>query len=252
MRRISRSVRGALKARVADRRWRDLPSGRGIVTSWTVEDPMLEPGPNTPFGSIDWRAENDKEGYEWKDIPIDGETRSAIGRALEKRRRFGRMGSGPLFPRSTDPDRPITANIANRWFRLAESLEDEDLNSLEPMPKGQTFHGYRSKFATETKHLTDKDRAKFGGWKSEQTIQDAYDQVDDESMLRVITERQEVPGGGSVRKRTNTQAHAPDWSSSSFEVAKWLNRAKSDPYGAWRSPVARLLWEQYSGAGERQ
>ena len=25
---------------------------------------------------------------------------------------------------------------------------------------------------------------------------------------------------------------------------KWLHCGEKDPYGAWRSPVARLLWEQ--------
>ena len=61
--------------------------------------------------------------------------------------------------------------------------------ALTPMPKNRTFHGYRSKFATETKHLSDKDRAEVGGWKSAATLRRVYDKVDRESMLKVVTER---------------------------------------------------------------
>ena len=92
--------------------------------------------------------------------------------------------SGPLFPRPTDPDKSITPDLASRWYRKAESL-----TGLEPMPAGRAFHGYRAKFATETKHLPGKDRAEVGGWKSEETIRRVYDKADAETMLRVVLER---------------------------------------------------------------
>ncbi len=161
----------------------------GSICALNVEDVGLEPGPSKPFGSITWKADHDKEGYKWTAIPIDSTTRAAVLRALERRTRLGRMGSGPLFPRGTDAERPITADIANRWYRIAESFGTDDLENLEPMPWGRTFHGYRSKFAIETKHLPEKDRAEVGGWKSGETIRRVYDKADAESMLRVVTER---------------------------------------------------------------
>lgn len=161
----------------------------GSICALRVEDLKLDPGPNTPFGCINWRAENDKEGYDWRDIPIDGDTRSAVLRALEKRRVLGRVGVGPLFPSPSDPDRPITPDRANLWFRAAETLEGDDLDPLTPMPEGRTFHGYRSKWAVETKHMPGKDRAEVGGWKSEATIRLIYDKVDPDTMLRIVTER---------------------------------------------------------------
>ena len=161
----------------------------GAICALRVEDLNLEGTKDCPFGSIDWRADDDKEGYAWKNIPIDGTTRAALERAIQKRSRLGRMGNGPLFPRGTDPEKPIDANIAGRWFRKAEEIQADDLPDLEPMPATRLFHGYRAKWATETKHLPGKDRAEVGGWKSEETIRRVYDKTDRESMLRVVTER---------------------------------------------------------------
>lgn len=164
-------------------------TGRRIssIVGLRVEDLHLElRNADHPHGAITWRAENDKEGYAWRDVPIDGETRNALESALAKRRKLGRVGAGPLFPRATDPERPIDTGRALRWFREAEDHEDF---RLEPMPRNRTWHGYRAKFARETEHMEDTARAEVGGWKSTETIRRVYDAPNPDAMLRVVTER---------------------------------------------------------------
>lgn len=161
----------------------------GSIVSLRVEDLNLERTEAYPFGHITWRAENDKEGYDWPDVPIDKAVREALESALRRRRGLGRVGTGPLFPSATDPDEAITKDIACRWFRRAEQHEEF---KLDPMPPNRTWHGYRAKFARETKHLPDEDRAAVGGWKSTATLRRVYDGPDEETMLRVVTERGEL------------------------------------------------------------
>lgn len=160
----------------------------GSIVALRVEDLHLERDADHPHGAITWAAENDKEGYTWERVAIDERTREAVERALAKRRRLGRVGDGPLFPRATDPDRPITTSLSSRWYRKAE----DHLEDLAPMPKGRTWHGYRAKFARETKHLPDADGAEVGGWKSAETIRRVYDGPDKGTMLRVVMERGEL------------------------------------------------------------
>lgn len=99
------------------------------------------------------------------------------------------VGSGPLFPSASDPDEPITKDIACRWFRRAEAHEDVE---MDPMPRNRTWHGHRAKFARETKHLPDEDRAAVGGWKSTAILRRVYGGPDQDTMLRVVTERGEL------------------------------------------------------------
>ena len=43
---------------------------------------------------------------------------------------------------------------------------------------------------------------------------------------------------------TNTETRTPAEMAGVPNSNQWLNGGKKDPYGAWRSSVARLLWEQ--------
>ena len=47
-----------------------------------------------------------------------------------------------------------------------------------------------------------------------------------------------------MTRRTNTPTNTPRRTSSSFEEREWLNGGTEGHDGAWRSSVARLLWEQ--------
>ena len=64
------------------------------------------------------------------------------------------LGDALLFPSPGDPLKATARKLANAWFREAEKLTEAE-HGLTPMPRGRTFHGYRAKLATETKHLPD-------------------------------------------------------------------------------------------------
>lgn len=68
------------------------------------------------------------------------------------------------------------------WLRRAKALA-----GLEPQ-KRAAYHAYRRAFATKRKHLPAKDVAAAGGWKNAFVVQEIYQQADDETLLRVITE----------------------------------------------------------------
>jgi len=83
------------------------------------------------------------------------------------------------------------------WYRRAERLQDEDLSAIDPMPATRVCHGYRAKWATETKHVPERDRAEVGGWKSAATIRRVYDKADRDTMSKVVTERGKLREVGS-------------------------------------------------------
>jgi hypothetical protein len=55
----------------------------GAICALRFEDRNHKPTQGRPFGSNDWRANHEKEGYNWKDIPLEGTTRAAPGSVLE-------------------------------------------------------------------------------------------------------------------------------------------------------------------------
>ncbi len=58
--------------------------------------------------------------------------------------------------------------------------------------KREAYHAYRRSFATKRRHLPAKDVAAAGGWKSTFVVQEIYQQADDETLLRVMTEGAEL------------------------------------------------------------
>lgn len=159
-------------------------TGRRIsaICALTYGDLRLERG---PYGAIHWPAATDKTGSE-STVLISPGVRRAIDRVLLKR-----PGADvkPLFPSPSDPGRPMTRHLADKWLRKAERLA-----GVEPQ-RGSLWHAYRRKWATERKHHPDVDVAAAGGWKTLQTLKTAYQQADPETMLRVVTEPRELRGG---------------------------------------------------------
>lgn len=156
-------------------------TGRRIsaVCKLTYDDLRLERG---PYASIRWPADTDKTGRETV-VPISPTVRAAIDRILRER---PGIGSAPLFPSPEDRQKPISRHLADAWLRKAEELA-----GLAPQ-KGSLWHAYRRKWATERKHLPDVDVATAGGWKTVQTLREAYQHADDETMLRVVMEAGEL------------------------------------------------------------
>lgn len=72
---------------------------------------------------------------------------------------------------------------------------DRDGEPELAIPGGATTEeaeGAFAKFACETEHLPDADRAEVGGWKSTETLRRVYDGPDQDTMLRIVMERGEL------------------------------------------------------------
>lgn len=156
-------------------------TGRRIsaVCSLRVEDLDPEQTPETPHGAIVWPEDTDKMGKRWR-CPISAPVREALESALAKRRARGRVGKGPLFPSPEDLEEPVDYTVASSWLQRAEELA-----KVEPLD-GSLWHAYRRLWASSRKDLPDVDVARAGGWASLDALQQAYQQPDDATMLRVV------------------------------------------------------------------
>lgn len=164
----------------------DIVNGTGrrisAVTRLTFADLRLDRTETTPYGAIRWPGDTDKQGREWV-APISPDVRAALDRIAKER---PGIGDAPLFPSPKDPTKPISRHLADAWLRKAEKLAE-----LETQ-KGTLWHAYRRKWATERKHLPAADVAAAGGWGSVETLQRAYQQADQATMLRVVLEAGEL------------------------------------------------------------
>jgi integrase-like protein len=156
-------------------------AGRRIspVVSLRYENLRLGEGPH---GAICWPADTDKMGKEWL-TPINAVVRAALDRALAQR---PGIGAAYLFPSPRNPRRHVSADLVSAWLEQAERLAG--------LPKldGSLWHAYRRKWATERKHLPDKDVAAAGGWSDTTSLKAAYQQVDMATLQRVVSEPAEL------------------------------------------------------------
>jgi hypothetical protein len=153
-----------------------------------------------PYGRLRKRAETDKMGVaQW--VPMSPTVRSAVLAALE---RNAAIGEAPLFPA---PRRAgaWTRHHAKDLLKRAEGAarraaiqrdDSEAAAALAPLD-GSDFHAYRRAWATARKHLPLKDVAEAGGWRSTDTLLRCYTQVDEATMLKVVTETQKVRSVGA-------------------------------------------------------
>lgn len=146
------------------------------VCNLRFQDLKLERSPKAPHGAIRWPGATDKEGKEWF-APISGQVRTALDRIVEER---PGIAGGYLFPSAANPSAPITKDLAGQWLVRAEQLAG--------LPKldGGLWHPYRRKWATERKTLPIADVAQAGGWRSIKTLEDCYQQADEDTMLSVV------------------------------------------------------------------
>ena len=134
--------------------------------------------PEAPYGRIRKRAEVDKEGVEmW--VPLSESARAAIDLIFE---RNPVIGDGYLFPSPKRPGRPWLRWHARDLLERAEAAAE-----LEPL-EGGDFPPYRRAWATARKHLPAQDVAAAGGWRDLRSLQRAYQQVDPETLLAVVSE----------------------------------------------------------------
>lgn len=170
---------GAFMALVEGLGWRV-----SAICQLKAEDIDRKARPKAPNGRILKRSETDKERVEmW--LPLSEDTRRALDQVP--------VLSGYLFPSPKEADRPWTRFHARDLLERAEKLA-----SLEP---GGGFHAYRRKWATERKHLALKDVMEAGGWIDPRSLETCYQQVDEDSLLAVVTEPRKL------RETSNNTVH---------------------------------------------
>lgn len=127
-------------------------------------------------GTIRWRAEHDKSGYE--DVrPMSDTVREAL---REARMTQKAIGSAPVFPAPKDATRPCDRHLLDNWLRRA--FKEAEIKQ-EP---GGMWHTLRRKWATERKGYPVKDVAAAGGWRDERTILTSYQQSDAATVRQVV------------------------------------------------------------------
>jgi integrase len=172
----------------------------GAICELRATDADLTVNDARPYGRLRKRAETEKMGVaQW--VPMSPGVRAAVLAALE---RNAAIGEAPLFPA---PRRAgaWTRHHAKGLLERAEvaarkaALKREDAETaamLAPLD-GSDFHAYRRAWATARKHLPLKDVAEAGGWRSTETLLRCYTQVDEATMLAVVSETRKVRAAGS-------------------------------------------------------
>lgn len=170
---------GAFMALVEGLGWRV-----SAICQLKAEDIDRKARPKAPNGRILKRSETDKERVEmW--LPLSEDTRRALDQLP--------VLSGYLFPSPKEADQPWTRFHARDLLERAEKLA-----SLEP---SGGFHAYRRKWATERKHLALKEVMEAGGWIDPRSLDTCYQQVDEDTLLAVVTEPRKV------RETSNNTVH---------------------------------------------
>ena len=141
-------------------------------------------------GTIRWRAENDKKGYE-QVVPMSEGVREAL---LARRESTGAAPDSPVFPGTKRPTEPCGRHLLERWLKRAY-----DIARLKPQ-RGGLWHPLRRKWVTERKGYPVKDLAAAGGWRDEQTMLRCYQRADADTVRQIVlhpTQRlhSEVPVG---------------------------------------------------------
>jgi len=127
-------------------------------------------------GTIRWRAETDKKGYE-QVVPMS----EAVRRELHAARQLNpAIGAAWVFPSPKDPTKPCSRHLLDDWLRRAYKLI-----GVTPEPGG-LWHPFRRKWASERKGYPAVDVAEAGGWKDVRTVQTSYQLPDSGTVRNVV------------------------------------------------------------------
>ena len=127
-------------------------------------------------GTILWRAENDKKGYE-QVVPMSNAVRDSL---LTWRESTGGTPDSPVFPGPKRPTEPCSRHLLDRWLRRAYERA-----KLRPQPGG-LWHTLRRKWVTERKGYPVTDLAAAGGWRDEQTMLRCYQRADADTVRQIV------------------------------------------------------------------
>ena len=135
-----------------------------------------------PYGGIKWPGDLDKQGKAWF-APIGPEVRVAVDAILQRRPIIGRAY---LFPSPRNKRLPVSKDLASAWLEKCYDLAEI------PKPEQGAWHPFRRMWATERKHWPIQDVMAAGGWSDPTSLQTVYQQADDETLYRVVTEPHEL------------------------------------------------------------
>ncbi len=127
-------------------------------------------------GTIRWRAEHDKNGYEQVVVMSDS-VRDALA---PQQKAQAAIGKAAVFPSPKDPMKACSRHLLDDWLRRAYKLA-----KVVPQRRGM-WHSIRRKWATERKGYPVKDVAAAGGWKTEEVLVTSYQQADAETIKNVV------------------------------------------------------------------
>ena len=133
---------------------------------------------------VRWRAGTDKAETESL-TPISPEVHE---RLMKVRRERATGGDMPLFPAPMNRSRPVGEKTVAHWLDRAMKVAGV------PALAQDKFHGLRRKWVTERKDYPDKDVARAGGWRSTRVMKQAYQQVDDATVLEVVLSPRRLKG----------------------------------------------------------
>ena len=130
-------------------------------------------------GTILWRAEHDKSGYEH----ITPVTADALDALQEVRAMNPATGEAPVLPAPKNPLVGVGAARLHVWWQKAQILAE-----LEPKP-GRGWHSLRRKFASDLMDQPLKVLCQLGGWKTAKTVLRCYQRADEEQLRKALEDR---------------------------------------------------------------
>ena len=139
-------------------------------------------------GTIRWRAEADKIGFEHETIATQ-EVLRALERARQER---PSIGDAWVLPSPGNPAEPCSRRLLRDWWQRGEALAGV------PHAPGLGWHSLRRKFATELKHVPLKDLCYLGGWKEPQTVLRCYQRPDETTMREALAGRRRLTGSADL------------------------------------------------------
>jgi integrase len=128
-------------------------------------------------GTIRWRAEVDKIGYEHRN-PLHSELITFLKR---EQSRMAAIGDAWVFPRDNDPSKPMEREFAVRelWPALREAAG---------IPRGERYgwHSFRRAFANALRDVPLRELKDLGGWKTQATVVAVYLRPDENAQRSAL------------------------------------------------------------------
>jgi integrase len=132
---------------------------------------------DTDGGTIRWRAEVDKIGYEHRN-PMHSDLNAFLTR---ERSRVGAIGDAWVFPHETDPKKPMPRECAVQKLWPA-------LRSAAGIPAGERYgwHSFRRAFANALRDVPLRELKDLGGWKNQGTVVAVYLRPDENAQRSAL------------------------------------------------------------------